>query len=361
MMRITKPTLLINESIARDNIMRMAYKAHQNKIMLRPHFKTHQSADVGRWFLDAGVDKATVSSVDMARYFADAGWKDITIAFPYNPLESEEVEKLAQRIHLNVLIVSKAALDHLNQHVNANLGYFIKVDVGTHRTGIEPHQGEEIKQISESRNPKHVLTGLLAHAGHAYARLDVIRAQQIFDDSMRAFDMVKEAVGRKDLMISYGDTPTCSLLENFPGVNELRPGNFVFYDAMQQSFGSCGMGDIAVCMACPVVSIHPERNEAVVYGGAVHFSKDYVTEGERRHFGKVVRFTREGWRPEPIAEVNRLSQEHGVLRGSSEFIKSLQLGSLVGILPVHSCLTADLQGYYVSLRGKKLKKLNRQE
>lgn len=358
-MRITKPTLLVNETIARNNIMRMAYKAHRSKVTLRPHFKTHQSAQVAEWFREVGIESATVSSVDMARYFADAGWKDLTIAFPYNPLEAEEVEKIAKRINLNVLIVSKAALDHLHHHVNAELGYFIKIDVGTHRTGLSPDQTNELKAIAESVNAKHQLKGLLAHAGHSYKQLNQNGAQEIFDESMVAFSKVKAAIGRDDLMISYGDTPTCSILENFSGVDEIRPGNFVFYDVMQQSFGSCDMSDVAVCMACPVVSIHPERNEAVIYGGAVHFSKDFVMEGDRRHFGKVVRFTREGWRSEPIAEVNRLSQEHGILRGSSEFIKSLQIGSLVGILPVHSCLTADLQGYYVSLKGEKLTKLNR--
>jgi len=32
------------------------------------------------------------------------------------------------------------------------------------------------------------------------------------------------------LKISYGDTPTCCVSENFPGVDELRPGNFIFFD-----------------------------------------------------------------------------------------------------------------------------------
>jgi len=34
------------------------------------------------------------------------------------------------------------------------------------------------------------------------------------------------------LLISYGDTPSCSIAENFDEVDEIRPGNFVFYDVM---------------------------------------------------------------------------------------------------------------------------------
>lgn len=360
-MKIVKPTLLIDEQKAKRNIRKMLQKARSNGAELRPHFKTHQSADVGEWFKDEGITKATVSSVDMARYFADAGWDDITIAFPYNPLEAEEVEKLAKRVTLNVTIVSKMALYHLNQHVSAPINYYIKVDVGTHRTGILPSQTEQIKEMSLSENPNHHLVGLLAHAGHTYQPMTKPSAEKVFMQSMKAFRTVSEIIGRDDLIISYGDTPSCSILDDLPGVNEWRPGNFVFYDIMQQYFNSCTHDDIAVCMACPVVAIHEDRNEVVVYGGGVHLSKDFIEPNGERVYGKVVALSDDGWSTEPMASVVRLSQEHGILRVSDEMLSSLEIGSLVGILPVHSCLTADLQGYYVSLAGRKLNKFNKAE
>lgn len=79
-----KPTLLVNPQIARRNIAFMAEKAYRQGVRFRPHFKTHQSAVVGEWFREQGVQAITVSSVDMARYFADHGWQDILIAFPVN-------------------------------------------------------------------------------------------------------------------------------------------------------------------------------------------------------------------------------------------------------------------------------------
>lgn len=348
-MKITKPTLLVSEEIARSNIERMVSKARNNGAELRPHFKTHQSVDIGRWFLNAGVDKATVSSVDMALYFAKSGWTDITIAFPYNPLECDLIDQLAHKITLNLTIVSKSALDHLNDYVSAPINYLIKVDVGTHRTGVLPGQQQEIVSLGQSKNSQHRLTGLLAHAGHAYQVLDKPKAQELFEDSMRSLSQVKKILGRSDLSISYGDTPTCSILDNFPGVDELRPGNFVFYDIMQAYFQSCSLEQIAVCLACPVVAKHPDRNEIVVYGGAVHLSKDFIEQDDRRVFGYAVALNDQGWTPDPIAIVDRLSQEHGILKVSDQLMDTLQIGDLVGILPVHSCLTADLQGYYVSL------------
>ena len=77
-----------------------------------------------------------------------------------------------------------------------------------------------------------------------------------------------------DLLISMGDTPGCSVAEDFTGIDEIRPGNFVFYDLTQNRVGSNSIEQIAVAMACPVVAIHKDRREIIVYGGGVHFSKD---------------------------------------------------------------------------------------
>jgi len=71
---IKTPTFLINEAVAKKNIQVMVHKAKLNQIRFRPHFKTHQSAKIGNWYLDAGVRCIQASSVTMANYFAGAGW-----------------------------------------------------------------------------------------------------------------------------------------------------------------------------------------------------------------------------------------------------------------------------------------------
>jgi D-serine deaminase-like pyridoxal phosphate-dependent protein len=54
-----------------------------------------------------------------------------------------------------------------------------------------------------------------------------------------------------------------------------------------------------------------------------------------------------------------LSQEHGIVRGPFEKIRNTRPGDLVEIIPVHSCLAADLAGYYVTRDGEVLPKMNR--
>ncbi len=351
--------MLVDERKVKNNVQKMLAKAVKSKAHLRPHFKTHHSSDVASWMREEGITKATVSSVDMARYFANAGWQDLTIAFPYNPREAEAIEALAKKITLNLTMVSKDALDHLNRHVDAPLNYFIKVDVGTHRTGVLPDQVELIKALSCPTHSAHQLKGLMAHAGHSYQPMTVSRASEIFNHSLQSLESVRDQIGQKNLVLSYGDTPTCSLLEKFHGLDELRPGNFAFYDTMQTYFGSCQLENIAVCVACPVVAIHKDRQEVVVYGGAVHLSKDFITVDGRKNYGTVVPLLESGWETSPIGHVDRLSQEHGIIKVSNPFLHELSVGDLLGVLPVHSCLTADLQGYYVSLTDQKITKFNK--
>jgi D-serine deaminase-like pyridoxal phosphate-dependent protein len=52
--KIMKPTLLLDEEKCRRNIRTMAEKARSSGVIFRPHFKTHQSIEIGNWFREEG-------------------------------------------------------------------------------------------------------------------------------------------------------------------------------------------------------------------------------------------------------------------------------------------------------------------
>jgi D-serine deaminase-like pyridoxal phosphate-dependent protein len=145
-------------------------------------------------------------------------------------------------------------------------------------------------------------------------------------------------------------------VEDLDGTDEIRPGNFVFYDLMQWQIGACDPDDIAVAVACPVVAKHPERQEIVLYGGAVHLSKDRIRLDDGNScYGFATELTEDGWgNPIPDTFLKALSQEHGILKANGKFFEKTRVGDLIGILPVHSCLTADLLGGYLELKGKRI-------
>lgn len=331
----------------------MAHKAFQNGISFRPHFKTHQSARIGKWFRKEGISKITVSSVEMADYFADNGWDDITIAFPVNILEISEINQLAKKIKLGLLAESNETIKFLGENLRAPAGIWIKVDVGYHRTGIPWDRQSEILALIRSIEKQDLLTfkGLLTHAGHAYHVRGIPELRSVYEDSVHKLSQVKRFLlgkGIQQVQLSYGDTPTCSIIDNFSGLDEIRPGNFVFYDIMQLLIGSGMENQIAAALACPVVAKHAARHEMVIYGGAVHLSKESLTNSAgQKIFGYVTSWDGTHW--DSISSdcyVTSLTQEHGIIRSGKTFFNQVNIGDVVAIIPVHSCLTMNLMRHY---------------
>ncbi|MFZ5942031.1 MAG: alanine racemase [Bacteroidota bacterium] len=360
MHKLIRPSLLLDSIKCRENISRAVDKARREKVVLRPHFKTHQSAVIGRWFREAGVDRITVSSVSMATYFAADGWKDITIAIPFNIHEAEEMNQLAGQLALHLFVTDPEPIALLGKMIRYPVGLFIEVDTGQHRSGVHPDDTERIEKIlGQIRAFPHLrFEGFATHAGHSYSLSgDRERIRQVHRESLAMLDGLKTRYEAEypGLLLSAGDTPTFSVAEGFAPLDEVRPGNFVFYDLMQVRIGSCTPDRIAVALACPVISVNPERAEAVIHGGAVHLSKEHLLRADGSViFGAVTRLHDRGWEsPGEEMYVKALSQEHGIIHlGNSR--EKLVPGDWVAVLPVHSCLAADLAGAYLSLEGDRI-------
>lgn len=359
---ITKPTLFLDPHRARRNIARMAKKARKAGVVLRPHFKTHQSAAIGEWFREEGVTAITVSSVDMARYFADHGWVDITIAFPVNLRQLAEIDALASRVRLHVVVESDITLAALQLALTHFAVVWLKIDAGYGRTGIPWEETDRIQRLAEMivAAPQLHFGGLLTHGGHSYHASGPAEIREIFHSStahITAARTVLEAAGL-ETAVSVGDTPGCSLVETFGTAHEIRPGNFVFYDVMQLELGACTAADIAVAVACPVVAKHPTGRRIVLYGGAVHLSKEQISRNGYPCFGLIAGPDDKTWgRPIANSAVISLAQEHGIVHASSELFGRTLIGDYLFVLPVHSCLTVDLFPHYHTPDGGLLAKM----
>ncbi len=350
-MSITRPTLLINRAICERNIKRMATKAKNSGVRFRPHFKTHQSAEVGEWFRTEGVTAITCSSVSMAQYFATHGWDDITIAIPVNLLEIDAINALASRVKLGLLVESVTSAQYLADNLTHDVNVWLEIDSGDGRTGVhwgDPVTTYDIAQILEDA-PRIHFAGLLTHAGRTYALRDQSAIQNVYDGTVNRLLSVQKDLaqqGIENLELSVGDTPGCTIVDDFGLVNEVRPGNFVYYDVKQMLYGICEPEDIGVAVACPIISkqVRDGQHQLTVYGGAVHLSKDWVTtEDGQQIFGHLVRLgdTSWGYLP-PDNYIKGLSQEHGVLAVSPFIYREYTIGDVIGILPAHSCLTVDI-------------------
>lgn len=322
----------------------------------RPHFKTHQSAQIGEFFLEEGIKKCTVSSIQMAQYFAQVGWKDICVAIPFNVNEIEEVEQLAKDINLSLCVDHLDAIKALTG-LSSLLSMFIEIDSGYGRSGVFYSNEKQIDSLLEElkMNPNLEFSGFLSHTGNSYSSLNPEEGSQIFEESRLRLVQLKNNYQKQypHLKLSMGDTPSSTFGNDFAGIDEWRPGNFIFYDFMQYALGSCKEEEIALSLNCPIIGVYPEREEIVIYGGGVHLSKDQIEYQGQKIYGWL---RPKGQSIDNGFPVISLSQEHGIIKVNQEFLNQIKIGDFVEVIPIHSCMTADLNSGFLTKSGEVISK-----
>jgi D-serine deaminase-like pyridoxal phosphate-dependent protein len=358
MIRINHPTLLLDKEKCLRNILQMAAKARQHKLKLVPHFKTHQSITVGNWFRDYGVESITVSSVKMADYFARQGWKEIFIAFPLNVRELDNLNQLSNSVKLTVVINSQATLAMLRNKIQNSISFKIEIDTGYQRSGIPVSAKDHISNLINEADqiPDLHFSGFYLHDGRTYQAEKPEEVVRIFQESLALLKELKsELKAHGNIALAMGDTPGASLATDFSGLSSLHAGNFVYYDLTQVKTGAADHDQIAVCLACPVVDKYPARQEVIIHCGWVHLGQDILVENGQKIHGKVVRIQKNGWSdPVPGCYVRSLSQEHGTIHLEEPLLQEIKPGDLLGILPVHSCATAEMMRELITLDGEKI-------
>ena len=334
------PVLLVDKSIVEQNCARMREKASASGVAFRPHVKTHKTAEIARMQHGGALGPITVSTLAEAEFFADAGFKDITYAVPIPPEKLDRAAALAQKIDtLNLLIDSEAALRALEQQKHI-FDVFLKVDCGYHRAGVDPDSPDSVRlALAMARSPSVRFRGLLTHAGHSYNARTVDEILSVAAEETACLTRFRLKLSM-NVIRSVGSTPTASVVDRFKDVDEVRPGNYVFYDAFQATIGSCTRADVAVSVLATVVGSYPERRQAIIDAGALALSKDLGPNHIDTKSGYGIVCDLE-LRPLPM-HLGALSQEHGKLEAAAP----PAVGTQLRIIPNHSCLTAAMYDVY---------------
>ena len=107
---IATPVLILDGSAIEHNIWRMAELARQFGLGLRPHVKTHKSAEIARWQIQAGALGVSCATVNEAAGMAAAGLTGLLITAP-----SADQSKLARVAKLNREADLMVTVDHAFQ------------------------------------------------------------------------------------------------------------------------------------------------------------------------------------------------------------------------------------------------------
>ena len=116
-----------------------------------------------------------------------------------------------------------------------------------------------------------------------------------------------------------------------------------FFDKFQADIGSCKTEDVAATVLTTVASHYPDHNQILIDAGALALSKDPGAD----HLDNDMVFG--GVKNHPHLKIFSMAQEHGLITSNDPLdFEKYPVGSLLRIIPNHSCLTAALfPNYYV--------------
>lgn len=339
---LATPAVLVDLDVLERNIARMAARAREAGVRLRPHAKTHKCPEIGRLQRAAGAWGLSVAKVGEAEVFADAGFDDLFVAYPVvGEDKGRRLLALADRAHLAVGVDSVEGATTLARpfgQAGRALDVLLKVDVGYGRVGVTPDRVVAVGRAVAGL-PGLRLRGVFTHAGHGYlaetkGEVEAIARQEGEGLARAAAEL--RTVGLPIEDVSVGSTPTAARSMRVEGVTECRPGNYVFHDASQVALGTCAVQDCALTIVATVVSV-PAADRAVVDAGSKTLSSDPlrpVAGGYGQILGRRSR-------------LDKLSEEHGVIAIAEG--ETFRVGERVTILPNHACVVANLHDRLVGV------------
>jgi D-serine deaminase-like pyridoxal phosphate-dependent protein len=341
---LSTPAVLVDLDVLERNVSRMAARAREAGVKLRPHAKTHKCPEIGRLQRAAGAWGLSLAKVGEAEAFVNAGFDDIFLAYPtVGEDKARRLLTLSDRARMAVGVDSVDGARSLADTFRAagrTLEVVLKVDVGYGRVGVLPQRAAEVaREVADLTGLR--LRGIFTHAGHGYLAETRAGVEEIA--CLEGERLVETAARIRDAGIpldevSVGSTPTAARAMKVAGVTECRPGNYVFHDGSQVALGTCSIEDCALTILATVVSV-PSADRAVVDAGSKTLSSDPLRPRSGGHGQILGRASR----------IEKLSEEHGVIAVAPG--EAFHIGERVRILPNHACVVANLHDSLIGLSG----------
>jgi D-serine deaminase-like pyridoxal phosphate-dependent protein len=349
------PSVLVDLDVLERNIAEMADLARGAGVALRPHIKTHKTPEIARMQLDAGAVGITCAKIGEAEALADAGLTDFFIAHPLvTAQKARRLAELARRPGVTVATIADspegvAALSAVFAGERMPLDVLVKVDTGLARVGVLP--GEPTIALAQqiAAAPGLRFAGICAHEGYSYGRSDPAERDAVTRAGVETLVATARELADAGLpaeRVSVGSTPGAKAAIQVPGVTEVRPGNYAFYDAMQVGLGVVPVERCALSVLVTVVS-HAARDRAVVDGGSKTFTSDKGVHGMAGANSHGIILGKED------VTLHALSEEHGWLRLDPSG-SDVAIGEQLRVIPIHSCPVANLAEDLVVVRGDKV-------
>jgi 3-hydroxy-D-aspartate aldolase len=344
------PVLVIDLDALERNIAKMAAFAKERGIALRPHAKTHKSADIAKKQMAAGAVGVCCAKLGEAEAMADGGIGAILITSPVVSAPAiERLIKLNARIpDLRVTVDNPgnvAALDAAASAAGKTLQVLIDIDPGIRRTGVPSPEaavavGERIKAAKSLR-----YLGVQYYCGREQHIEDYTKRREAIEDRTAYLRTVIEAltgIGMAPGVVTGGGTGTHRIDAELGVFNELQVGSYVFMDRQYNECDLTGADagtppyETSLQIDARVVSANTSGLATIDAG-----FKAMATDG-----GPPTVLTGAAG-----AAYHFMGDEHGlVVAGETK----LSIGDIVTLAAPHCDPTVNLYDFFHVVRGDKL-------
>ena len=357
-MRVTEldtPALLIDLDVMERNLERVAGYARDHKLRLRPHTKTHKIPALGRRQIALGAAGLTVAKVGEAQVMLNADPPELLVAYPViGRGKLDRLMQVAHRTNVTVSLDSLYAAQQLSSAAFAaqvEIGVLAEVDVGLGRVGVEPAQ--VVSLVGDIiRLPKLRFDGIAFYPGHIKLMdAEGHQAVHLLNDLLDGILRNLEQAGFAARIVSGGSTPALFQSHQIAGLNEIRPGTYIFNDRNTVLSGACNLSDCAASILTTIVST-AKKGQMIIDGGSKTFSSDRPIAGEEVSFGLITEA--------PQAVFTRMNEEHGYV-DIRETGREFRVGDRVHVVPNHICVAMNLHECVYGIRGDEVEQVWRVE
>jgi len=236
------PSMIVDLDLMESNIQKLMSRLLSTGVSIRPHLKTTKSAILAQRLVNAGAKGGCVAKLSEAEVMCAKGFDDLLITCEVigKPKVKRLVELWKKYKSVKIVVDSEVGARAINDEIarsgaggNEKIDVLIDLDVGLHRTGVQPGSPAlELARCVASLPHLHLIgiQGYEGHLQHVHSFED--RKAQCLA-SMHTLVSTAEAL-RKDghtiTVVTTGGTGTAEFCASVDGVTEVQPGSFLFMD-----------------------------------------------------------------------------------------------------------------------------------
>lgn len=252
---VLSPSLLVYPDRIKKNIQLMISIAGGSHL-LRPHIKTHKTAEIIKMQMEHGIDKFKCATIAEAELLALCGAEDILLAMQAVGANIRRFLGLLETYSgskFSTLVDNRKTMNEIGEiafESKTVISLWMDINSGMNRTGIAP--GQEAVELYESieRHPFLEAKGLHAYDGHI-RHSDISERKKACDKAFEKVLTLKDALEEKGIRIETivaGGSPSFPIHAQRENI-ETSPGTTLLWDARySELFSDMGFLNAAVLL-----------------------------------------------------------------------------------------------------------------